>query len=196
MKKITPAAFTVLLASFTLLSAVSGFSADEPRQSQRLPAHDFEPLLKVNAPVVLCIDDKPVAGGQPTDHAYAKAAANGFRSVLTLRGRNDGVDLVRERLLVEKNHLRYFNLPVLGSLPRLQQVDEFLRLVRDNSNHPMLLNCAFAERVAPYMMIFRIVEQRWSEEKAIEEAVRSGSKADPLRTLARDFKSRRKPKNT
>src|SRR5262245_7649030 len=196
MKKVTPAAFIALLASFTILSAVSGFSAEEPRQSQRLPVQDLEPLLKVNAPIVLCIDDKPVAGGQPTDHAYAKAAANGFRSVLTLRGRNDGVDLVRERLLVEKNHLRYFNLPVLGSLPRLQQVDEFLRLVRDNSNHPMLLNCAFAERVAPYMMIFRIVEQRWSEEKAIEEAVRSGSKADPLRTLARDFKSRRKPKNT
>ena len=41
----------------------------------------------------------------------------------------------------------------------------------------MLINCAFAERVAPFMLIFRIVEQGWSEDKAVEEASRSGLKA-------------------
>lgn len=161
------------------------------RQSQKPQGNSLDPLLEVEAPIVLCIDDKATVGGQPSDHAYAKAAASGFRSVLTLRSPNDGVDLLRERLMVEKNRLRYYNLPVQAGLPGVRQLEEFLRLTRDKDNHPMLINCAFAERVAPYMMIFRIVEQGWSEDKAIEEALRSGLKADQLKTLVREYAARR-----
>jgi protein tyrosine phosphatase (PTP) superfamily phosphohydrolase (DUF442 family) len=178
---------------FALLSlGITAIAADAPRQSPRVPAQDLDALRPVDAPIVLCIDDKPTVGGQPSGQAYAKAVASGFRSVLTLRSPNDGVDLLRERLMVEKNRLRYSNLPALSALPRLDQVDEFLRLVRDPVNHPMLINCAFAERVAPYMMIFRMVEQGWSKDKAIEEAVRSGLRAEPLKTLAREYASRLK----
>jgi len=53
---------------------------------------------------------------------------------------------------------------------------------------------AFAERVAPYMMIFHMVEQGWSESKATEEAVRSGLKADQAKTLAREYASRPQPR--
>lgn len=165
----------------------TALSANEPRQSRRPAANDLEPLRKADAPIVLCIDDKQSVGGQPSDQAYAKAAASGFRSVLTLRARTDGVDLWRERLMVEKNRLRYFNLPVLAALPRLDQLDEFLRLLRDKSNHPMLLNCAFAERVAPYMMIFNLVEQGWNEDRAVEEASKSGLRREDLQALARSY---------
>lgn len=151
--------------------------------------------MKVEAPVVLCIDDQPAAGGQPTSSAYAKAAANGFRSVLTLRSASDGVDLIRERFMVEQNKMRYFNISATTKLPRLEQVDEFLRLARDQSNHPMLINCGFAERVAPLLMIFRIVEQGWSEEKAVEEAGRSGLKNNQLREFARAYRQWRKKKS-
>jgi protein tyrosine phosphatase (PTP) superfamily phosphohydrolase (DUF442 family) len=174
------------------LLAATALAADATRQSRRAAGETLDARVKVDAPIVLCIDDKPAVGGQPSGQAYAKAMASGFRSVLTLRSPNDGVDLLRERLMVEKSRLRYFNLPALTALPRFDQLDEFLGIVRDPANHPMLINCAFAERVAPYMMIFRIVEQRWSEDKAIEEAVRSGLKADPLKTLARQYASRLK----
>jgi protein tyrosine phosphatase (PTP) superfamily phosphohydrolase (DUF442 family) len=189
MKRIFHTAIRLFLILVTIEFTTRGFADDDLRQSQR-PGNKFDSLLRVDPPVVLCIDDKPTTGGQPTEDAYAKAMANGFRSVLTLRSRNDGVDLVRERLMVEKNHLRYFNLPTHASLPRVEQVDEFLGLLRDKENQPMLINCAFAERVAPYMMIFRIVEQGWTEEKAIEEAARSGLKAAPLRIFARQYRSR------
>jgi protein tyrosine phosphatase (PTP) superfamily phosphohydrolase (DUF442 family) len=174
-----------------VLLTISGLAAEEPRQSQT-PTHDFDALLKADAPIVLCIDDKPTAGGQPSASAYAKVAANGYRAVLTLRSRRDGVDPLRERFMVEQNQLRYFNLPVLAALPAHEQVDEFLRLLRDKRNQPMLVNCAFAERVAPYMLIFRMVEQGWSEEKAIEEAAQSGLKAAQLRIFAREYSFRNK----
>jgi protein tyrosine phosphatase (PTP) superfamily phosphohydrolase (DUF442 family) len=151
-------------------------------------------LLKVEVPVVLCIDDKPTAGGQPSAGAYAKAAAHGYRSILTLRNDEDGVNLLRERSMVERQKMRYFNIPVSAKTPSIGQVDKFLALARDRENHPMLINCGFAERVAPLMMIFRIVEQGWSKEKALDEAVRMGLRKEPLETFADSYLARRKSK--
>ena len=164
------------------------FQTTSAQQSEQPRPKQFEPFgKKVDAPVVLCIDDKPGAGGQPSAQAYAKAAANGYRSVLTLRSVKDVVNLTRERLLVEQNKLRYFNIPSSAKLPRRKQVDEFLKFVRDPDNHPMLINCAFAERVAPLMMMFRIIEQDWTEEKALEEASLSGLRRDQLKAFAKEY---------
>jgi protein tyrosine phosphatase (PTP) superfamily phosphohydrolase (DUF442 family) len=181
-----------LLAILFAIAVVSVSSAHaELRQSERPLGQQIDQLSKIDVPIVLCIDDKPSAGGQPLGGAYAKAAANGYRSVLTLRSKQDGVDVVRERLMVEQNKMRYFNIPATGKLPRPEQVDEFLVLVRDKANHPMLINCAFAERVAPFMMMLRISEQGWSEEKAVEEASRSELKGDQLKKFAKDYLAHR-----
>jgi hypothetical protein len=83
--------------------------------------------------------------------------------------------------------MRYFNIPTAKSIPNTKQVDEFLQLTADPNNHPMLVNCAFAERVAPYMMIFRIREEGWSEQNALEEAVRLGLSRDEMRKFARSY---------
>ncbi len=187
MRRLTPITILALLAWVAILSARAGLSTEQPRQSKRPSANDFDGLLKADAPIVLCIDDKPTAGGQPSENAYAKAAANGFRAVLTLRSRRDGVDSLRERFMVEQNRLRYFNLPFLAALPTHEQIDEFLRLLRDNRNQPMLVNCAFAARVAPYMMIFRIVEQGWREEQAIDEASKTGLQREKLHKFLRSY---------
>jgi protein tyrosine phosphatase (PTP) superfamily phosphohydrolase (DUF442 family) len=165
-------------------------------QSERPAAQQIDRLTKVDLPVVLCIDDKPSVGGQPSGGAYAKAGANGYRSVLTLRSEQDGVDVVRERLMVEQNKMRYFNIPATAKPPHPDRVDEFLSLIRDKANHPMLVNCAFAERVAPFMMILRISEQGWSEEKAVEEASRSGLRDDQLKKFAKDYLAHRKRKQS
>jgi protein tyrosine phosphatase (PTP) superfamily phosphohydrolase (DUF442 family) len=157
-------------------------------------ANPFEQLgRKADPPVVLCIDDKPGAGGQPSHQAYIKAAQSGYRSVLTLRTTKDGVDLTRERLMVEQSGLHYFNLSIAAQMPRREQVDEFLKLTRDPANHPMLVNCAFAGRIAPLMMMFRIVEQGWTEERAVEEARLSGGhKAAELKSFARNYLAERR----
>lgn len=183
---------------FILAAALSAtptvLDAAEFRQSDRMPGNQIEQLLKVDVPVVLCIDDKPTAGGQPSGQAYAKAAASGYRSILTLRTKKDGVDILRERSMVERQKMRFFNIPVVPNTPRPAQADEFLALVRDKANHPMLVNCAFAERVAPLMMIFRIVEQGWSKEQALEEATRMGLSKEPLKKFAESYLARRKSK--
>jgi protein tyrosine phosphatase (PTP) superfamily phosphohydrolase (DUF442 family) len=162
-------------------------SAEAPRSGELMLPQKFAPAPKAEAPVILCIDDKSTPGGQPIDHAYGKAAASGFRSILTFRSSKDGVDINRERFMVEKHHLRYFNLPVTAPLPSHKQIDEFLAWLRDKNNHPMLANCAYVERVAPYMMMFQMVELGWSEERAVEEASRSGLAKDELTKFARGY---------
>ncbi len=193
-KKMSRITATTILALFVWgmsAAAHTGTITEQSRQSQRPATADFDALVKADAPIVLCIDDKPTTGGQPSEDAYAKAAANGFRAVLTLRSRRDGVDSMRERFMVEQNQLRYFNLPTLAALPGHEQVDEFLRLLRDKRNQPMLVNCAFAERVAPYMMIFRIVEQGWSEDKAVDDANKAGLQREDLQKFLRSYLKRR-----
>ena len=180
------------LLSIVALSTLS-IAAEVPK-NERARLDQIEQSLKSDVPRVLCLDGSFTTGGQPTEQAYAKAAAGGFHSVLSLRTANEGVDLARERSLVAKNKMRYFNIPVVSSAPRSEQADEFIRLTKDQSNHPMLINCASANRVGAFMMIFRVLGQGWAEDKALQEAIKIGLRGDELKKFARDYIAQHKPK--
>src|SRR5207302_1199310 len=81
----------------------------------------------------------------------------------------------------EQSKMKYFNIPVVSSAPRHEQAEEFIRLVKDPANHPMLINCASANRVGAFMMIYRVLEQGWSENKALEEAAKIGLSNEGLK---------------
>lgn len=171
--------FILTLSTLTVAAEIPG--------SERARLDQIEQSLKSDVPRVLCLDGSFATGGQPTEQAYAKAAAGGFHSVLSLRTANEGVDLARERSLVEKSKMRYFNIPVISSAPRSEQADEFIRLVKDQSNHLMLINCASANRVGAFMMIYRVLDQGWAEDKALEEAIKIGLKGDELKKFANNY---------
>lgn len=165
----------------------------EGQQKDRAQLNQIEQSLQSDVPRVLCLDDSFATGGQPTDRAFAKIAASGFHSVLSLRASGEGLDLKRERELVEKTGLRYFNIPVVSSAPQAAQAVEFIRLVKEKSNHPMLVNCASANRVGAFMMIYRVLEQGWSEEKALEEAIKIGLSSEGLKKFAQTYIAQNKP---
>jgi hypothetical protein len=50
-----------------------------------------------------------------------------------------------------------------------------------------LVTCASANRVGAFMMILRVIDQGWSEEKALQEAVRIGLSSDTLKRFAHDY---------
>lgn len=185
--------FTAMAVFF--LFSIPAVAGDAP-QGDRGRLDQIENNLKPDVPRVLCLDDSFATGGQPTDQAFAKAAASGFRSVLSLRTGSEGVDLFRERSLVEKSKMRYYNIPVISSAPKPEQADEFIRLVKDKSNHPMLINCASANRVGAFMMIYRVLEQGWSEDKALAEAVKIGTSSPNLKQFAHDYIEQHKRKQS
>jgi protein tyrosine phosphatase (PTP) superfamily phosphohydrolase (DUF442 family) len=183
-------AFPAALVVWTLAIA----AGEQPKDRGRLD--QVESYLKSDVPRVLCLDDSFATAGQPSERAFTKVAASGFRSVLSLRTADEGIDLKRERSLVEENGLRYFNIAVVSSAPRAEQADEFIKLVREKSNHPMLINCASANRVGAFMMIYRVLEQGWSEEKALDEALKIGLRGDELKKFAQSYIARHKTKQT
>jgi uncharacterized protein (TIGR01244 family) len=174
--------------------SVSVLAAEQQQDRARLD--NIQQSLKSDVPRILCLDNSFATGGQPTEQAFAKIAASGFRSVLSLRGPGEGVDFARERSLVEKAGMRYFNIPVVSSAPRAEQANEFIKLVREKSNHPMLINCASANRVGAFMMIYRVLEQGWSQEKALEEALKIGLRGDELKTFAQSYIAQHKTKQS
>jgi protein tyrosine phosphatase (PTP) superfamily phosphohydrolase (DUF442 family) len=170
-----------------IISISSFLFAAEPQKGSPLRLEQAQKILGADVPRLLCLDENFATGGQPTSDAYGKAAASGFISVLSLRTAGEGVDLVKERARVENRKLRYFNVPVASSSPRAAQADEFLRITRNKANHPMLVTCATANRVGAFMMILRVVEQGWSEEKALNEAIKIGLRGEELKKFAKDY---------
>jgi protein tyrosine phosphatase (PTP) superfamily phosphohydrolase (DUF442 family) len=176
-----------------MISSTMAAVADTQRANRARLDH-IQQTLTSDVPRMLCLDESFATGGQPKDQAYTKAAAAGFRSVLSLRTAAEGIDLVRERRQVEGNQMRYFNIPVNSLSPRPEQADEFLRITRDKANHPMLVTCATANRVGGFMMILRVLEQGWSVEEAADEAAKIGLRGDELKKFAKDYIAQQKSK--
>ena len=139
-----------LLAVAASVAFSTSIIAAEHQPKDRGHLDQVERYLKSDVPRVLCLDDNFATGGQPSEQAFAKVAASGFHSVVSLRTAAEGIDLIKERALVEKTGLRYFNIPVVSTAPRAEQADEFIKMVKEKSNHPMLINCASANRVGAF----------------------------------------------
>jgi hypothetical protein len=107
----------LLMVVAVIVIATSALAAEEQRKD-RARLDTIEQSLKSDVPRVLCLDGSFATGGQPSEQAFAKVAANGFHSVLSLRTPDEGIDLKKERASVEKTGLRYFNIPVVSSAPR------------------------------------------------------------------------------
>ncbi|HEU4391075.1 MAG TPA: protein tyrosine phosphatase family protein [Blastocatellia bacterium] len=180
------------LASISTITIACVVSAGSAAQREKLD--QIEKSLKDDVPRILCVDERFSTSGQPTDTAFAKLAAAGFRSVLNLRTASEGVDLEHERQLAEKAGLRYISIPVVGSDPKPEQADQFLKAVKDNANQPMLIHCASANRVGGFWMIHRILDQGWPEDKALEEATKIGLRSDVLKKFAMDYIAAHKQK--
>ena len=184
-----------LLLVVVVSTILSAFTLSFPlQQTSRERLDQIEQTLQADVPHLLCLSDRFATAGQPSEQAFSKFAANGFRSVLNLRTAAEGVDLAKERQLVEQSGMRYIHIPVISNAPQAAQADEFIRVVKDKANQPMLIHCGSANRVGAFMMIYRVVEQGWSEEKAQEEAARIGLRSEVLKKFAQEYIAQQKAK--
>jgi uncharacterized protein (TIGR01244 family) len=179
----------VLAIATVLLGALC--VAGVPQQNTKLDKIQRE--LKDDVPHVLCVDEKFATGGQPADAAYAKLAANGYHAVLNLRTASEGVDLKHEQEVVEEAGMRYVNIPVVSNSPKPEQVEEFIKAVKNSDNQPMLIHCGSANRVGAFLMIYRVVELGWPEDKALEESTRVGLTSPGLKKFAQEYIASHKP---
>ncbi len=146
----------------SMVAVVGGLSAPTAEQSASGSIRNF---LQVNTD--FC------TGGQPRPEAFAALKSNGVRSVLNLRTPGEYRE-PDERAAAEQAGLKYFNLPVVYTDPRDEQVTEFLRLSDDPANRPMFIHCTAAIRVGAFWLIRRVVRDGWTWDAAIAEARKVG----------------------
>lgn len=179
----------ITVASLSLLSSAAPKSLQNTEKADKV-----QQSLRDDVPRIMCVDDRFATGGQPTDAAFAKLAANGYRVVLNLRTPSEGVDLGHEREAVEKSGMRYIGIPVDAAAPGVEQVDEFLKTVKNADNQPIFIHCGSANRAGAFLMIYRAVEQGWPVEKALSEATQIGLTSASLTAFARDYIAAHQPK--
>lgn len=181
-----------LIATVGLLSLLSS-AASKPLQQANKDTIVQE-LLRDDIPRIMCPDERFATGGQPVDAAFPKLAAHGYRVVLNLRTPSEGVDLAHERQAVEKAGMRFVSIPVDPEAPTVEQVDEFLRTVRNADNQPMFIHCGSGNRAGAFWMIYRAVEQGWPADKAASEATQIGLTSASLKTFAQEYIASHQPK--
>jgi tyrosine-protein phosphatase SIW14 len=104
----------------------------------------------------------------------------GVRTVVTLRDADHPgqtpPDIEEERWCRAKG-LNYVRLTPRkwwsangGPVPAQRNVDEFLRVVDDPANHPVLVHCfAGIHRTGAYVAIYRMEKHRWGNSQALTE---------------------------
>jgi cytochrome b6-f complex iron-sulfur subunit len=182
----------ILSSIFFGLFPALAFALNQQQEDKKLV--QIEDSLRVDIPRILCVNENIATGAQPKQEAFAKLAQNGFRSVLSLRTDQEGVDLKKDRKLTEAAGMRYIHIPVVTADPDPKRVDEFIRAVEDRKNHPMLLYCGSANRVGAFWMIYRVVQNGWTEEKAMEEAVKIGLTRPQLKAFVQSYLAKHKSK--
>ncbi|HEY2932482.1 MAG TPA: protein tyrosine phosphatase family protein [Acidobacteriota bacterium] len=135
----------------------------------------------------LRVNDQFCTGGQPELEQLAQLKAEGVKAIINLRqpGEHRATD---EETKAKQLGLRYFNIAVVPSDPKEEQVTEFLKITDDPQNRPAFIHCASAGRVGGFWMIRRVIRDHWTVEAANEEAKKVGMReGSPVSEFARKY---------
>ena len=182
----------ILISIFIWLFTAPAFALQQQQENKKLV--QIEDSLRLDIPRILCLNENIATGAQPTAAAFAKLASSGFRSVLSLRTDKENVDLKKDRELTEAAGMRYIHIPVVSASPDPKRVDDFITAVNDKKNYPMLIYCGSANRVGAFWMIYRVVANGWTEEKALAEAEKIGLTRPELKAFVQSYLTQREEK--
>jgi uncharacterized protein (TIGR01244 family) len=131
------------------------------------------------------VSEKTATGGQPTIEQIAALKQAGFRTIVNLRERSE-YDAAAEEAAVKENGLDYVNIPVPREAPKAEQVDAFLKLIKE-ARPPVFIHCGTANRVAAFWMIRRVLVDKWDLEDAEREAKVAGLKNESTKEFALNY---------
>ena len=135
----------------------------------------------------LRVNDQFCTGGQPRPEQLDTLKKEGVNAIINLRPPSEH-RAEEEETAAKGLGLRYFNIPVVFSDPKREQVDQFLQVTDDPANRPAFIHCASAVRVGAFWMIRRVLRDGWTLPAAEAEAQKIGLKDSPnMRDFARKY---------
>lgn len=115
------------------------------------------------------VSDQLYRGAQPDTEGFGELKTLGVDIVVNFR--HETSQIRRERAFVEAQGMRYVSIPWRGhDDPKVEQVAQFLSLVRDNPGRRIFVHCARgAERTGVMVASYRISRDRWTPKQALAE---------------------------
>ncbi|PCI44078.1 MAG: protein tyrosine phosphatase [Proteobacteria bacterium] len=114
------------------------------------------------------VDKHVYRSEQPDDEAMLEIENFGIQYVLNLREYHDDIDET------QNTHLTLLHIPIRTSNISDEHVIKALRFIR-KSDKPILVHCWHgADRTGTIIAMYRIIEQGWSKQAAIDELIHGG----------------------
>lgn len=161
-----------ILTLLALLSAGNSVAEDTSRPPPlpvTRPAHWAEPISLEGVPNLHRISEFLYRSEQPTALGMRNLEKLGIRTVINLRAFNDDEEEVRG------TSLRTARLKILTWRVDDRHVIEVMRLLRVKENGPFLIHCQHgADRTGLMSAMYRILEQNWSVDDAVQELTDGG----------------------
>ena len=120
------------------------------------------------------VNDKLYRGGQPSEAGLLELGAFGIKRVIDLR--ETGRATENERAALSKLGIKYINVPMSGfSAPTGEQIAKILKLLNDEGPWPTFVHCRRGkDRTGTVIACYRIQHDRWSNQRALDEAKAHG----------------------
>jgi tyrosine-protein phosphatase SIW14 len=120
------------------------------------------------------INDHVYRGAQPTPEGFRQIAALGVKTVIDLR--ESGSRAEAEKRIVERDGMRYINIPFAGlGAPSDQQMRRVLALFNDPAAGPVFIHCRRgADRTGTVVACYRVSNDHWKNDAALAEAKQDG----------------------
>jgi protein tyrosine/serine phosphatase len=164
IKKIPPFLLIILIIGSPVL-------ADVPDR----PSQWAAPVQLPGVPNLHKIDDNLYRSAQPTKQGMKNLKKLGIRTIINLRAFHSDTDELRGTGLLDKE------LSVKTWRIEDEDVIRVLKIIRQKENGPFLIHCQHgADRTGVMSAMYRIVEQGWSKDDAIEEMVYGGYGFHPI----------------
>ena len=168
MKRSLPGIVLSLLVATTLLAQVKKEDVDGVRN-------------------FTVVDGTTACAGATEPRAMAAIAARGYKAVINLRVATEaGAAIEASRAAAEAAGLTFIHLPLNAAAPDMAVADAFIKAVTDKAHQPVYIHCASGQRASALWLAKRMLVDKWSKDKALEEAHAIGLTMAPLEQFALD----------
>jgi protein tyrosine phosphatase (PTP) superfamily phosphohydrolase (DUF442 family) len=131
-----------------------------------------------------------VTGGQPTAAQFQALKEAGVEVVLDIRDPMEPRPLDQPATL-QALGMEYLVIPVTAASMDEETLERLLAVVRANAHRSMLFHCASGNRVAGAMIPHLILDHGFSEEEAVNSAMRMGLRGAEVLEWGLDYARRK-----
>ena len=115
------------------------------------------------------LSDRLATSGQPGEEELAAVARAGFEAVINLALHGEEYSLPDERGTAEALGMLYEHIPVIWQRPAAADLDAFFAAMDRHAGRRLYVHCAANMRVSAFMLLYRVLELRWSLEDALPD---------------------------